>query len=300
MKVYSGLASVPNGHADTSKLVPGCLVLEGGALRGLYTQGALDALLQNDVNVQTVIGVSAGAMGGVNYLAGQIGRSARINLGYRHDSNYMGLGAMQRDHGITGFTFAFDDYNKIEPLDHEAFNDPRRRFIAVAADIETGKAAYFERGRCSDIRKAVQASATVPFVSEPVAIDGRLYLDGGLVDPIPVDWAIEQGFQKIMVIRTRDHAYRKAQGTTDALIDLEYGNHPALVRALKHQHGRYNNLVNHVGALELKGRIFMLAPRDPITISRFEGDMEKLGQLYWRGYREALEAMPQIKEYFDA
>lgn len=300
MKTYSGLSGIPTGHANLNEMQQGCLVLEGGAFRGIYTQGALDALMQNNVNVQTVVGVSAGAMSGLTYTSGQIGRSARINLGYRHNPDYIGLGAMRRDHGITGFTFAFHDYDKIDPLDRDAFFSPKRRFIAVATNIDTGEAEFLERDGCSDILKAIQASATVPYVSQAVELDGKRYLDGGIAMAIPVNWALEQGFEKVMVIRTRNREYRKAEGSPDLLIDAEYGKHPALAAQLKSQHARYNALVDHLDKLEEQGRILVLAPQDPVNIARFEGDMEKLGALYWRGWREANELMPQIKDFFGA
>lgn len=298
MKVYRRMDSLPTGNIDPDALCEGCLVLEGGAFRGIYTQGALDALMLGGVNAKAVIGVSAGAMSGISYVSGQIGRSARINLGYRHDKDYIGTGAFRRDHGITGFTFAFCDYDLIDPLDRKAFLDPRRRFVAVATDIGTGEAAYLEKGKCSDMLKAVQASATVPYVSAPVELDGRLYLDGGIAQAIPVDWALQQGFEKVLVIRTRDRAYRKPDGGPNLLIDAEYGRRPALARALKAQHAAYNSLADRVDALEAQGRIMVLAPERPVTIARFEGDMDKLGALYWRGFDQATAMMPEIKAHF--
>lgn len=298
MFVYSSLSQIPNGHINPDIIVPGCLVLEGGAFRGLYTQGALDAMMENDINVQTTIGVSAGALSGLSYVSGQIGRSARINLHYRHNPDYIGLGAMLHDHGVTGFTFAFEEYDRKEPLDRPVFNDPKRRFLAVATDIESGEPVFFEKGECSDTMKAIQASATVPYVSEPVELDGHLCLDGGCSCPIPVDWAMEQGFDKIMVIRTRDRAYRKTTPSPGPLIDAEYGKYPAFAQKLKTQLERYNALAEHINDLEQQGRVLVLAPEEPVNISRFEGDMEKLGALYWQGYREAMARMAEIKGYF--
>lgn len=297
MRVYSGLGRIPDGHADVDALCEGCLVLEGGAFRGLYTQGALDAFMEEGINIRAVIGVSAGAMSGMDYVSGQIGRSARINLHYRHNPDYIGLGAMRRDHGITGFRFIFDEYEKLEPLDRRAFDDPRRRFVAVATDVETGEAAYLENGVCGDIFRAIQASASVPYISQPVELDGRRYLDGGCAVHIPVDWAIAEGYEKILVIRTRDRAYRKEADSPAPLIDVEYGRYPAFARKLKGGREAYNSLVAHIDELERAGRIFVLAPQRPVEIARFERDMEKLGALYWQGYVEALEAVPEVKEY---
>lgn len=299
MKVYSGIDTLPDGRAS-DHLTNGLLVLEGGAWRGMYTQGALDAMMEEDINLSATIGVSAGAMSGFSYVAGQIGRSARLNLRYRHDRNYTGAGAVIKDHGPTGFTYLFHELSKEIPLDEERFYDPSRRFVAVATNIETGKAEYFEKGKCTDIFKAIQASATVPYVSEPVEIDGSYYLDGGIEQKIPIDWALEQPEEKIVLIRTRDRDYRKPLRSVHRVAKIEYGKtHPDLMYDLYEESEHYNILINRIDQLEQVGRIFVLAPSRPVTISRFEGDVEELGALYWLGYNDAKDASSAMKEYLN-
>ena len=296
MKVYKDLDRIPRGQSDDS-VTQGCLVLEGGAWRGIYTEGVLDALLQENINMQTVIGVSAGAMNGHSYMAGQIGRTARVNLHYRHDPDYVGVGAFKENHGITGFSYLFDELANQEPLDMERFNDPRRRFIAVAASLETGEAVYFERGKCSDIQKAVQASATVPYISEPVMIDGKPYLDGGCAVKIPLDWALEEGFEKIVIIRTRERGFRKEPRAPLALQKRLYGNYPEFVADLQEEVPHYNLLLERIEQMQDDGRIFVISPSEPIRIKRFEGDMDKLGELYWLGYKDGKESLEGLKAY---
>lgn len=298
MEEYSGVRNIHAGSAS-NVIVPGCVVLEGGAWRGIYTQGALDAFMENDLNFETTIGVSAGAMSGFSYVAGQIGRSARINLTFRHDPNYCGIGAMRRDKGITGFSYCFNELSAEEPLNAERFYDPKRRFIAVATDIHTGKAEYFEKGKCQDIFQAIQASATVPYVSKPVDIQGKQYLDGGIAVKVPYEWALNEGFEKIVVIRTRDRSYRKPIHTPNKIIDREYRHYPHLRHELKEEGPKYNISLDRLDQLEKKGRIFVLAPSIPVTISRFEGNMEKLGDLYWLGYYDALDRMSDLKAYLE-
>ena len=296
MKVYSGLDQLPKGRA-AGGLLHGCMVLEGGAWRGLYTQGALDALMENGINMDCTIGVSAGAMSGLAYVAGQIGFSARLNLTYRNDQNYCGFGALQHDHGITGFSYAFDTlFHQGEGFDQAAFENPGRRFVAVATNLETGKPVYFEKGKCTDIFKAVQASATVPYISKPVEIDGDQYLDGGLSVRVPYEWALAEGYEKIVVIRTRDRAYRKKIAGPLA-INKMYRKLPEAVYDLDEQNARYNISLNGLDQLEEAGRIFVLAPEKPITIRRFESDMDKLGELYWRGYHETKERLSDLQQY---
>lgn len=296
-KQYDYMNELPIGEAG-SHITPGCMILEGGAFRGLYSQGALDYLMQNDVNMQTTIGVSAGAMAGVNYVSGQIGRSIRINLSFRHDPDYIGLGAMKRDHGITGFSYLWDEISAGYPLNEERFNEPSRRFVAVATNIETGKAEYFEKGKCSDIYKAVSASATIPYVSKPVEIDGKLYLDGGCAVKIPYPWALKEGFEKIIVIRTRDAGYRKSvEKIPRSLIHKEYAGYPELQRDLLEEAPRYNIALDALNQLYASKRIFMLCPSRPININRFEGDLSILADVYHLGYEDMKNHFEELQDY---
>ncbi len=296
MKEYSYYGAIPKGKADNN-IIQGCAVLEGGAFRGLYTQGVLDALMEEGINMQTTVGVSAGAMSGLSYVSGQIGRSARYNLAYRHDRNYIGIGAIRREHGITGFHYLFEDLNYVEPFDLERFNDPSRRFIAQATDIETGHAVFFEKGKCSDIFDAVAASASVPYITEPVEINGRRYLDGGCAVKVPVDFALNENFEKILVVRTRNREYRKQHKAPDRIIRIEYKDYPEFKLDLQKEADNYNALSERLLKLEEEGRIFMIAPDTPVNISRFEGNLEKLGDLYWQGYDNARDDLPALKKY---
>ena len=297
MKTYTGLDDLPRGTASR-KITKGLLVLEGGAWRGMYTQGVLDAMMEDDLNLSAVIGVSAGALSGLSYVSGQIGRSIHLNLLYRHDPNYFGRGAILKDHGVTGFSYLFGKMSEEWPLDEDRFYDPARRFVAVATNIDTGEAEYFEKGKCSDIFKAIQASATVPYVSEAVEIDGKRYLDGGIAQKIPLDWALEQPEEKIILIRTRDRNYRKPLKATNRVAKLEYGRkYPNLMYDLYEEQEHYNILISRIEQLEAAGRLFVLAPSQPVTISRFEGDIEELGNLYWLGYSDGKAATDAMKEY---
>ena len=297
MKIYKGLDELPRGTAS-NHITEGLLVLEGGAWRGMYTQGALDAMMEEDLNLSAVVGVSAGALSGFSYVAGQIGRSAHLNLLYRHDRNYFGTGAVVADHGPTGFSYLFGKMSEEWPLDEERFFDPDRRFVAVVTNIDTGEAEYFEKGKCSDIFKAIQASATVPYVSEAVEIDGKRYLDGGIAQKIPLDWALEQPEKKIILIRTRDRQYRKSLKATNRAAKLEYGKkYPNLMYDLYEEPEHYNILLERIDQMEEAGRLYVLAPSRPVTISRFEGDMDALADLYWLGYNDAKEHAQEMKDY---
>ncbi len=298
LKVYSGIDNVPIGTAD-GNIVDGCMVLEGGGFRGVYTSGVLDFLMENGINMQATVGVSAGALTGANYVSGQIGRSARINLRYRHDSDYIGWGAIRKNGGIVGFDFMYSELDKIESLDKGRFEDPSRRFVAVATNCLTGKEEYFDKEDCSDIFQAVRASASLPFVSKMVDIDGKPYLDGGCACKIPYKWALEQGYEKIIIVKTRDDSYRKptTKSQVETVCDITYRNYPEFAESLATSDERYNRECDEIDELKKEGRVFVISPSQPVSVGRMEPDMEKLGDFYFLGYEDAKRSFEALKEY---
>lgn len=296
-KQYEKLYQLPNGKASDN-IIKGCIVLEGGAFRGLYGEGVLDALMQEGVNMQCTIGVSAGAMNGLNYVSGQIGRSIRLNLKYRHDNRYVGRKALIRSNGIIGFDFAFYDVDKENPFDKKRFFDFNRRFVAVATNCESGETTYFEKGKCKDIFKAVQASATLPFVSKEVMIENTPYLDGGCSNKIPYEWALKEGYEKIIIVRTRPKNYRrKVESMNISIEKIVYQKYPNLVNVLVNSNERYNEQCDIIDQLEKEGKVFVIAPLQPVQISRLEKDIDKLASLYYQGYYETKKMMKDIKNY---
>ena len=293
-KVYSGLDAIPRGQAGPD-LIEGCLVLEGGAFRSLYTQGFIDAMMENNLNLSCVIGVSAGALSGMSYVSGQIGRAARFNLGYRHDSRYVGVKALMRRHSIVDVGFATDD-DIMEPLNTERFNRPEQRFVAVTANCATGKTAYFEKGHCSNILLAVRASATMPYISPVVRIDGVPHLDGGCTCKVPYQWAIDEGYEKIIVIRTRESSYRKEEKYSEAALKV-YGRYPEFARSLAVSSIMCNRQFEEIEQLHKSGRLLRMAPSEPVHVSRIEGDMEKLGALYYLGREDCLRELETMRTY---
>ncbi|MGX7200280.1 patatin-like phospholipase family protein [Enterococcus nangangensis] len=296
-KIFSGLAELPQGQAPDT-LHKGCIVLEGGAFRGVYGEGVLDVLMAAGINMECTIGCSAGAMNGLNYVAGQIGRAARMNLRYRHDSRYVGLEAFRHNRGVIGFDFVFGDIEGIEPLNEERFYQPQRRFVAVTANCRTGQAEYFEKGQ-GNILQAVQASASMPFVSKPVEINGDPFLDGGCCDKVPYQWAMDQGYEKIIVVRTREESYRKKLHSerTKRAMRLAYRHYPKFVTALETMNDNYNQQCAAITELGQAGRLFVISPTEPVSISRLEKDMEKLGALYYQGQHDATTQLSALEKY---
>lgn len=296
-KIYSGLDRLPVGQAGP-ELTEGCLILEGGGWKGLYTLGVLDAMMEAGINLNSVAGVSAGALSAIGYVAGQIGWGARIDLEYRHDPNYCGLGALRKDRGITGFTYLFREITKRYPLNEDRLMDPARRLAVTAANLQTGQVEYFEKGSC-DLFLAAQASATVPFVSRPVRINGVPYLDGGCAEKIPMTWAEQTHAEKIVVVRTRELAFRRKPGLSKAAKRL-YRHYPDFVRSMEQVNDTFNRVVEDLERRAEVGEIFLIAPSEPVTVTRFDGDMEKLGALYWLGHRDMEARTEALKTYLEA
>lgn len=296
MKQYKNIDKIPTGAAR-DKITDGCLVLEGGGWRGLYTLGVIDYLMQNDINLSSVVGCSAGSLAALQYITGQIGWGAHIDLKYRHDKNYCGRKAFKTDKGITGFSYLFNEIQKDIPLDIDKLNNSKRKLAVSATNILTGKIEYFEKGKC-DILKAAQASSTVPYVSKPVIINKIPYLDGGCVEKIPYNWAKNNKYKKIVIVRTRELEFRRKEGLP-AVAKILYKKYPNLVKNMEKTNKKFNDMVEMLEKKHKDKEIFVIAPSKKVTVSRFEGDMDKLGDLYWLGYNDAKNSLKDLKEYLN-
>ena len=276
------------------------LLLEGGSLRGLYTAGALDTLMEREIYFPAVAGVSAGALNAVNYVAHQPGRSASINLRYRKDPRYFGPMAAFHGGSLFGLNFMLKDLSQSIPFDYDTFYHGSQRMVAVATCVQTGKPAYFEKGKTDfDFFESVRASASLPLVSVPVRLGKFSYLDGGCSCPIPLHWAQTEGFEKTVIITTRQKGFRKTPPSQRMinLYDDFYGRKALFMATLLTQEVRYNALMEEIDALEEAGKIFVLRPADPVDISRFEKDTDKLLNLYNRGRREMREQLDALEAY---
>ncbi len=293
-KVYSGVDTLPTGHSQ-GKAIKGCIVLEGGAFRGVYTSGVLDALMLNGINMEYTVGVSAGALNGMGYVSGQIGRCGRINLKYRRDSRYVSIRKMYKHKGVIGFDFCFYQVYE-EPFDYKQFFSGDMKFIAVATNMNTGEAEYMCQKDFIDIFGATRASASMPYVSKPVMINGQPYLDGGCAVKIAYEWPIKNDFDKIIVVRTRttDFRYELKKDKKPAKF---YKKYPEFVKSLEHASAKYNEDADILNKLHEEGSIFQIAPSKDLGVGRLEKDMEKLGELYWLGYNDAMANMDALKAY---
>ncbi|MBR6071321.1 MAG: patatin family protein [Acholeplasmatales bacterium] len=282
--------------------IDGAIVLEGGAFRGVYQEGVLDCLMQHGINFKTTIGVSAGALNGVTYTTGQVGRNAHINIRYRHDGRYVGINAFlkSRLRSVIGFDFAFGDLPNLPPIDVDALKNNGRKFYVVATNLETGKAEYFDNSR-DDFLNCVRASATLPFISRPVLIDGKPYLDGGCDDRIPYWWAKKEGYDKVIVIRTRDRDFRIKDNFEKRykIAKRLYSNYPDFAIKLARTDVDYDALCDEIEIEEKKGNVFVIYPSEPINVKMLEGDLNKLKSMYVLGYNDALNSLDRLKEYLN-
>ena len=259
--VWPGLDTLPSGTAP-DVLLPGCMVLEGGSFRGNYTSGVLDVLMENGINLQATVGTSAGALNGTNYVSGQIGRSIRINLTYRHDPRFLGVSPVVHGQSMLGLRFIVEDVCEELPFDYKRFDRAERRFAVTATDCSTGEVVYFEKGVCCEMMKAIRASASLPFLSQMVRVEGIHCLDGGLAVKIPYQWALNEGYEKIIVVRTQKRDYRRPPQVKTSVESARvlYREYPKLIEDIALQTDRYNAAIDELEALEAQGRLLMLCP----------------------------------------
>lgn len=283
-------------------MIKAALVLEGGALRGMYTSGVLDTFLKNNMEFECVAGVSAGALNAMSYISKQPGRSAKINLEYCDDPRYIGRKAFIKNKGIIGYDYLFGDIseNKV-PFDYKSFENTNQRFIIVTTNCEKAETEYLEKSNCNDLFKAAQASSSMPLASAMVEINNNHYLDGAVTTSIPVKLALEQGYEKVVVVLTRDKTYRKPMlsNKMKKLYKLAYHKYPKLIEKLNTMPERYNKLQDEIIDLEKEGKIFIIRPEKEVTVSRLEKDKEKLENLYKEGIAETEKNLDALKEYLE-
>ncbi|NBJ89998.1 patatin-like phospholipase family protein [Acutalibacter sp. 1XD8-36] len=279
------------------------LALEGGSLRCLFTCGATDLMMDEGLQWDGIIGVSAGALTGVNIVSGQRGRTAQVNLGYVNDPRYMGFRSLIKHRSIFNFDFLFGELSDtLLPLDRETFINSEIKYTAVATSCIDGRVRYYEKSEIPDIYPAIRASASLPLLSPMVTVGGEPCLDGGLSVSVPYQRPLDEGYDKVVVITTREHGYRK-EPVSRAMARVyarAYRKYPELVRAILNVPRHYNAEMDEIDHLEAQGRIFVIRPREPVTVSRTEKNVAKLQDLYDRGQEACRIALPKLREYLES
>lgn len=276
------------------------LVLEGGAMRSLYTSGVLDVFMNNNIDIDCTVGVSAGALVGSNYVSNQKGRTANININYCKDSKYIGVGAIKNNKGLIGFDYLFGEIAKDNPFDEKEFFSTKKRFVTGVTNCITGKTEYFDKD-LKNTYKLLQASSSMPLVSKIVEINGKPYLDGAIDCNVPIDWALDQGFEKIVVVLTRNKEYRKQplSNKMKKMYNFVYKKYPNLLKTMYDRPNKYNETYDEIEKLESENRIFVFRPKNNVDISRLERDQDKLRDLYEEGIDEAEKQLKNLKKYLN-
>lgn len=276
-----------------------CLILEGGAMRGMYTAGVLDTFLENNIHIDGIIGVSAGALFGINYCSKQIGRSLRYNKKYINDKThtYMGIKSLIKTGNIVNKEFAFYEIPfKLDVFDEKEFKKSKTDFYATITNVKTGKPEYV---KIEDTEKQIEvfrATGAMPFVSQMVEIDNELYLDGALGDSIPIEEARRMGYDRIIVVLTRPLNYKKKK-PLEILAKIKYKEYPNLIEAINTRYLKYNETIDKIIDSENKKEIIVIRPTKDLKIKRIERNVDKLQAMYDLGVSDCKKSLPKIKKF---
>lgn len=279
------------------KRVKVSLVLEGGGMRGTYSTGVLDFLLDTEFSFDSCYGVSAGAGHACSFLSKQRGRAFRVVSQYTHLSDYAGVRSFLSTGNFFNVDFIYRKIpDRLEPFDYETFEKNPTKFFSVATNVKTGHADYLE---ISDLKKdmgKVVASSSLPFLSKMIEVDNQLYLDGGIGDSIPVQKALAES-DKAVVVLTRSALYRKNPFRNALFLKLKYGKYPEFCRAMLERHIHYNETLDFLTRAENEGKVFLFRPKLEPDIGRLERNREKLRALYERGFEEALARKKEFENF---
>ena len=276
------------------------LVLEGGAMRGMFTAGVLDVLMDNNIKIDGIIGTSAGALFGPNYYSKQKGRVIRYNKRFCQDKKYVSVRNLILTGNIISKKYAFYKMNnELDRFDEKEYKKNNKGFWAVATNVETGLPEYLKINKPLQEMEKLRASSAIPLVSRMVKIDGKQYLDGGIGDSIPIEAIIRKGYDKIIVILTQPIDFLKPplDKKTIRKIKRRYFRYPKLIEAMKNRYNNYNESLRLIKKLEKNHKIFVIRPKEKINIKLIERNPDVLQKVYDQGINEATKVMPKLKEY---
>ena len=279
------------------------LVMEGGAMRGMFTCGVIDVLMENNINFDCGVGVSAGATFGLNIKSKQIGRPLRYNKVYCNDKRYASLKSLVKTGDLYNVDFCYGTLPyELDIWDTETFYSNPMEFYCVATDLNTGYAVYHKCDNPNSTRDGVdiqwiRASASMPVVSKPVVINGNSYLDGGMSDSIPLKFMESQGCDKILVIETQPEAYVKKPQKYMWAIKLSLRKFPKMIKTMANRHIMYNEEKEYIKKQEVNGNVFVIRPNAPLNIGAREKDPAELQRVYEIGRAAAISNLSALKEY---
>lgn len=279
------------------------LVMEGGAMRGMFTCGVIDVMLENGIEFDCAVGVSAGATFGLNFKTKQIGRPLRYNKKYCKEKRYGNFRSFLKTGDLYDVPFCYGTLPyELDKWDIETFYNNPMEFYCVATDIQSGKAVYH---KCDNYDTTpygidinwIRASASMPLVSRPVEIDGGLYLDGGMSDSIPLEFMESQDCDKILVIETQPKDYVKKPFSHLMLLKLMLGKYPNMIEVMKNRHIMYNKEKAYIRQKEEAGQIFVIRPASALNIHAAEKNPDELQRVYELGRTVAFANLEALKAY---
>lgn len=274
------------------------LILEGGGMKGAYTSGVLDFFLDKEIEFEKVYGVSAGACNMCSYLSKQRGRAFAVTVDYLQDKNYCSAYSLVKTGDLFGADMCYRKIpEELNPYDYEEFERYPGKAYAVVTNIETGRPEYIQIKDMHRDIEAVRASASLPIVSRNVSFRGSLYLDGGIVDGIPIKRSILGGTEKNVVVMTKEIGYRREPSSMLSVIKMKYRKYPKVYELMKNRHLIYNDTLDFMEWQEKLGRVFVIRPSRSSTVGRIEKDKEKLRVLYRMGYKDAANSYDALQDY---
>ena len=276
------------------------LVLEGGGLRGLYTAGVLDTFLDNKIQVDCIIGVSAGALFGVNYYSKQKGRALTYNKRYAKDIRYMSIPSLIFTGNYINKSFAFYKMsNKLVPFDNKTYKKNCKNFFAVVTNVKTGKAEYMAIDDPLDQMEILRATSAIPLLSRMVKLGDNKYLDGGASDSIPIKAMEKLDYDKIIVVETQPYNFIKEplSKKEEKFVRFKYRNYPELIKTILNRHEEYNKIKSYVKELENKGEIFVIRPSVSVKTSIKNKNPERYQEVYDLGVSDTKALLNDLKKY---
>jgi predicted patatin/cPLA2 family phospholipase len=273
------------------------LILEGGAMRGLFSAGAVDLMMQNGIEFDGVIGVSAGAAFGCNVKSGQIGRSIRYNTQQSKNPAYSSFRSLLKTGDLYNAEYCYHTLpENIDPFDKESFEKSPVEFYVVCTDVHTGEPVYHRVDKADyEGMEWIRASASMPVVSRTVPLDGKELMDGGISDSIPLRYFESIGYDHNVVVLTRPLEYRKAPA--NPLLLKLMRQYPAMAEAMAHRHEVYNETLEYILEKEKNGDLFVIRPPEPLAVGKIEHSVAKMQEAYQTGRRTMEAQLDALKAY---
>jgi len=276
------------------------LIFEGGGMRGAYTAGVIDALIDNKMEFTSCYGVSSGACHGASYLSKQHGRAYRTMTDYIGDKRYLSYWNLLTKGDLVGPDMVFHIIpEQLDPFDYDEYNRYPGKFYCVATNCETGEAEYLHLKIMQEDVEMIHASSSLPILAKKVKIGDNYYFDGGIADSIPIEHSISDGNVKNVLVLTQAAGYQKKPDKTVPILKIAYHKYPKMVEMVATRHIRYNQALELVAKEEKAGRAFVICPKKPVAVSRMDFNMERIAPLYEDGYRDTMDKMNDLISFLE-